>query len=417
MIACQAAHWMMERVFCVVGPIPVRIVVEGLGSYFPPGLSPKFTLRVRDLKTLAGILIDPEMGFGEAYADGRVTVDGDLTRFLELVYVSMSHSSGPRWYSRAASKWMELWQDNSPRGSRRNIERHYDLGNEFYRLWLDRQMVYTCAYFPSPEMTLEDAQIAKMEYVCRKLHLEPGETVVEAGCGWGGLALYMARHYGVRVKAFNISREQIQWARRRAAGEGLGRDVEFIEDDYRNITGKSDVFVSVGMLEHVGETHFHDFSEVIHRAIGTNGRGLLHFIGRSYHSPFSTWIRKRIFPGAYAPTLSEAAHMLERHGYDILDVEDLRLHYARTCEHWLRRFENSHGQVSAMYGNWFTRAWQLYLAGSIAGFATDTLQLFQLVFAGPQSRPPAWTRAHLDSAEVGSQCRRDPEQLWSRVTS
>lgn len=411
MIAFQKAQWMMEQLLRIVGPVPVRIVVEGAGTYCSPGVSPQFTLRIRDLKTLARLLIDPEIGFGEAYADGRVTVDGDLTRFLEFVYVSLGQGRGPGWYSRIASKGMELWQDNSPRGSRRNIQRHYDLGNDFYRLWLDRQMVYTCAYFPSPGMTLEDAQIAKMEYVCRKLRLEPGETVVEAGCGWGALALYMARHYGVRVKAFNISREQIQWARRRAADEDLGA-VEFIEDDYRNIAGKSDVFVSVGMLEHVGETHYRDFSDVIHRVIGDNGRGLLHFIGRSYHAPFSSWIRKRIFPGAYAPALSEAAQILERHRYDILDVEDLRLHYARTCEHWLRRFENSRTQVSAKYGEWFTRAWQLYLAGSIAGFSTDTLQLFQIVFAGPKSHPPPWTRAHLDLA-----VELEPKQPWSLVTS
>lgn len=394
MPASAAARWIVDRIFRSVGPVPVRIVVNG-AAFMPPGVAPQFTVRVRDLKTLASLMIDPEIGFGEAYTDGRVTVDGDFTRFLELVYRSMMRAAGPRWYSRIGSRWMEIWQNNSPRGSWRNIHRHYDLGNDFYRLWLDRQMVYTCAYFASPDMSLEDAQIAKMDHVCRKLRLEPGESVVEAGCGWGALALHMARNYGVRVKAFNISHEQIEWARRRAAEEGLEGKVEFVEDDYRNISGKFDVFVSVGMLEHVGESHYRGFSEVIHRAIGERGRGLLHFIGRSYHSPFSRWIRKRIFPGAYAPTLGEAARILERHGYDVLDVENLRLHYAKTCEGWLRRFEASREQISAKYGDWFTRAWRLYLAGSVAGFATDTLQLFQIVFAGARSRPPAWTRAHL----------------------
>lgn len=405
MVAFNAAQrWIMERIFRSIGRAPVRIVIEGY-SYSPPGVSPQFTIRIRDLRTLVDLLIDPEIGFGEAYVDGRVSVDGDFVRFLEVVYESMARSRGPRWYALATSKWMEWWQDNSPRGSKKNIESHYDLGNDFYSLWLDRHMVYTCAYFPSPELSLEDAQIAKMDLVCRKLELDSGETVVEAGCGWGSLALHMARNYGVRVKAFNISREQIRWARRRAAEQGLSKNVEFIEDDYRNIAGHFDVFVSVGMLEHVGLSHYSGFSEVIHRAIGQTGRGLLHFIGRSYPSPFSRWIRKRIFPGAYAPTLGEAMRIFERHGYDVLDVENLRRHYARTCEHWLHRFENAGLQIEAAYGDGFLRAWRLYLAGSIAGFSTDTLQLFQILFAGPESRPLALTRSHLYTArEIESEC-------------
>jgi len=218
---------------------------------------------------------------------------------------------------------------------------------------------------------------------------------VEAGCGWGALALHMARNYGVRVKAFNISREQIQYARERAAGENLQGVVEFIEDDYRNISGKFDVFVSVGMLEHVGVAHYGEFGDVIHRTLGDAGRGLLHFIGRSYQSHFSRWIRKRIFPGGYAPTLREAMGVFEPHSYSILDVENLRLHYAKTVEHWLARYERSSGQIAEMYDECFERAWRLYLAGSIAGFETNTLQLFQIVFAGAKCRPLAWTRSHL----------------------
>ena len=221
-------------------------------------------------------------------------------------------------------------QANSLYGSRHNVHSHYDLGNEFYKLWLDRQLVYTCAYFPSPAATLEQAQEAKLEHVCRKLNLQPGERVVEAGCGWGSLALYMASHYGVSVKAFNISHAQIQYARNRAAEMGLTDKVEFVEDDWRNITGQFDVFVSVGMLEHVSTEDYSRMSEVIHRSIGDSGRGLLHFIGRSYKGPFSRWIRKRIFPGAYAPTLGEAMTILQPHHYAVLDIENLRPHYART---------------------------------------------------------------------------------------
>jgi cyclopropane-fatty-acyl-phospholipid synthase len=383
--------WLIGEVFEAIGPAPVTLVVGGR-EYTPAGVDPAFRVLVRDLATLLEVLRDPEIGFGEAYSDGRVEIEGDFVQFLITVYQTMK---GPRWYSRIGSKWLEWWQENTPRRSRENIHRHYDLGNDFYKLWLDSQLVYTCAYFPNKAATLEQAQIAKMDHICRKVELRAGETVVEAGCGWGALALHMARNYGVRVKAFNISREQIEFARERASRENLNGFVEFIEEDYRNISGKFDVFVSVGMLEHVGAAHYREFGEVIHRTVGDAGRGLLHFVGRSYHSHFSRWIRKRIFPGAYAPTLREAMQAFEPHGYSILDVENLRRHYSKTIEHWLERFERSREQVIQMYDERFERAWRLYLAGSIAGFETNTLQLFQIVFAGAKSRPLSWTRDHL----------------------
>ncbi|HEX5228792.1 MAG TPA: cyclopropane-fatty-acyl-phospholipid synthase family protein, partial [Bryobacteraceae bacterium] len=270
--------------------------------------------------------------------------------------------------------------------------RHYDLGNDFYKLWLDERLLYTCAYFPTPSSTLEQAQVAKMDHVCRKLRLQPGETVVEAGCGWGGLGLHMAREYGVRVKAYNISREQIAYARERARAEGMSDRVEYIQDDYRNIAGKFDVFVSVGMLEHVGLAHYRELSEIVHRTVGDTGRGLLHFIGRNSPAVFSRWIRKRIFPGAYAPSLRESLMVLEPKEFSVMDVENLRLHYAKTLEHWLERFEKSWHQVTQMYDVRFARAWRLYLAGSIAAFRTGNLQLFQILFAGSKRDPIFWTR-------------------------
>lgn len=369
---------------------------------------------IRDRWTLLWLAADPEVAFGEAYAANRIDVEGDLPAALQAVYEAFPVGRADRgWYQRLASKWMNWAQDNSPVGSRSNIQSHYDLGNEFYKLWLDARMIYTCAYFPSPTMTLEAAQEAKLDHVCRKLALQPGETVVEAGCGWGALALHMAKHYGVSVKAFNISHEQILYARRRAIEEGLSRQVEFIEDDYRNVRGPFDVFVSVGMLEHVGLKHYADFGDVIQHAVGDRGRGLLHFIGRSYKGDFSRWIRKRIFPGAYAPTLAEAAELLQPHRFAILDVENLRPHYAKTVEHWLVRFENSGQRVCEMYGDWFRRAWRLYLAGSIAGFRSGSLQLFQVTFAGSKSSHAPWTRAAL----YGGAARAAGNSSWTRATS
>ncbi len=386
-------RWLLSRILQATGGPAVRLVVKGGADVSPPGRSPVATMVIQDRNTLADLLRDPEVSFGDAYMDGRIDVEGDLIGFLEAVYRAMESSpTVGKWYSRAASKWLYWSQDNSPGGSRRNIHQHYDLGNDFYKLWLDEQLLYTCAYFPTPSATLEHAQVAKMDHVCRKLRLQPGENVVEAGCGWGALALHMAREYGVSVKAYNVSREQVAYARARARAEGMSGRVEYVEDDYRAITGKYDVFVSVGMLEHVGLDHFQEFSEIIHRSIGDHGRGLLHFIGRNYPAVFSRWIRKHIFPGGFIPSLCQSLRVLEPRHYSILDVENLRMHYAKTLEHWLERFEKSRLQVAAMYDSRFVRGWRLYLAGSIAAFHVGDLQLFQIVFTGSQSLPIHWTR-------------------------
>ena len=279
--------------------------------------------------------------------------------------------------------------------SRDSVRHHYDLGNAFYQLWLDRQLSYTCAYFPSPDMTLEAAQVAKMDHVCRKLRLQPGEKVVEAGCGWGALALHMATRYGVRVQAFNISREQVAYAVERARALGVEGSVEFIEDDYRNIHGRFDAFVSVGMLEHVGRENYHDLGTLIGRLLGPDGRGLLHSIGHLRPDPLNAWIEKRIFPGAYPPSLREMLEVLEPCSFAVLDVENLRLHYALTLQHWLRRFDAARERVAAMYDERFVRAWRLYLCGSQAAFRGGEMQLFQILFARGRSNRVPWTRDYL----------------------
>jgi len=395
--ASRLEKWLIPLIFRATGPVPVRIALGDGPGVAAPGIAPRFTVRVRDLRTLAQIALDPEVGFGDAWMSGRVELAGDLVAFLEAVYHAGGNSDRG-WYSRLASAWMDFWQANTLSGSRHNIHSHYDVGNDFYRIWLDRQFVYTCAYFPSPSATLEDAQTAKLDYVCRKLRLVPGETVIEAGCGWGALALHMAKHYGVRVAAFNISREQIRLARERARAEGLADRVQFIEDDYRNASGRFDAFASIGMLEHVGRANYSEFGRVIHRLIGDRGRGLLHFIGKNEAGTFSRWIRKRIFPGVYAPSLSEALEVLEPMGFFVEDVENLRPHYARTLEHWLERFDKSSAAVTAMFDPPFERAWRLYLAGSIAGFRAGPLQLYQILFRGSQFAALPWTRAGLYEA-------------------
>jgi cyclopropane-fatty-acyl-phospholipid synthase len=277
------------------------------------------------------------------------------------------------------------------------VERHYDLGNDFYAQWLDPELVYTCAYFERPEVGLEEAQVAKLDLVCRKLALRPGETVVEAGCGWGALARHMARRYGVRVTACNLSREQVAWARRRAALEGLADRVEYLEADYRELRGRFDAFVSVGMLEHVGLRSYGDLARTIDRCLDPRrGRGLLHFIGRDAPRPLNAWIRRRIFPGAYPPTLDQVVRLVLRPArLGAVDVENLRRHYALTLDHWRRRYEAAVAAGRVGFDERFRRAWRLYLAGSQAAFLTGALQLFQLTFARRADDALPWTRASL----------------------
>ena len=402
-------HKLLAALRSALGPIPVALALRDVEDLPHTGVPIVGRVRIPARSTLLSMVMNPEVGFGDAYAAGKIEMEGDLVRSLECVC-----QSSPRvrnWSWRLLSKWFDWMQANTMRGSSRNIQHHYDLSNDFYRLWLDEQMVYTCAYFPTPDASLEDAQEAKLDLVCRKLCLRPDETVVEVGCGWGALAIYMAQHYGVRVKAFNISREQIAWARDWAKRAGVSSRVDFVEDDYRNVSGQFDVFVSVGMLEHVGRKNYPELGTVIHRVIGDTGRGFLHFIGRNRPQPFSVWIRKRIFPGAYAPSLRESMEVLEPHNYSVLDVENLRMHYAKTLEHWLERFESSFDKVVQMRGLEFARMWRLYLAGSVAAFRAGNLQLFQVLFAGSRCQSVPWTREHLYTPFDEESDR----ELWTRA--
>jgi cyclopropane-fatty-acyl-phospholipid synthase len=378
-------RWVAGRIRASVPSARLRFVLWD-GFELPyAGDAPVGTIVFRNRRALFSWVWNPDLNFGEAYMFGAVDLQGDLVAMLCEIYRALRRTR-PR--EQASSKPV-----NDERAARENVHRHYDLGNDFYRLWLDREMLYTCAYFPSPDATLEDAQIAKMDRVCRKLQLRPGERVVEAGCGWGSLALFMAKQYGVSVRAFNVSSEQIAYARARAKESGLAGQVEFIEDDYRNVRGQHDVFISVGMLEHVGLGDYQAFGSVVERSLTGAGRGLLHFIGRNQPGALNPWIRKRIFPGAYPPALPEVfERVLEPWNMSVLDVENLRLHYASTLDHWRRRFEAASDDVARMFDETFVRAWRLYLAGSQAAFTTGTMQLFQVVFARGASNAIPWTR-------------------------
>jgi cyclopropane-fatty-acyl-phospholipid synthase len=386
------SHFALRRLLDAVGRPPITFVLwDGAEIGAEEGAVAR--VHVRDRGALWSLLRNPSLGFGDAYADGRLEVEGDLAHTIEVVFRSSQHAPGVARYLIDALGARR--RRNTLSRSRANVHHHYDLGNEFYARWLDADLVYTCAYFEDPRTSLERAQQAKLDHVCRKLRLRPGERVLEAGCGWGALALHMAEYYGVTVQAFNVSSEQIRFARAAALRRGLRRRVEFIEDDYRTAQGRFDAFVSVGMLEHVGPSHYATLGELIERRLQPDGRGLLHFIGHARPWRTNPWIERNIFPGAYIPALSEVLPLFEQHGLVVADVENLRRHYALTLKHWLERFEKQSDWVESRYDARFVRTWRLYLASSIAAFRSGSCQLFQLLFERIAGTSLPWTRADL----------------------
>lgn len=393
-------RWAIARVAAGMGQPPVDLRLwDGSAPYTHP--NPCGSIIFNDRKALWRVIAQPEMGLGDGFSVGRIEVDGDLMEILTRCYSAVEENSTTAFKRGFLGKLPEA-DLNTLTGSRKHIAHHYDLGNEFYRLWLDQQMVYTCAYYEDPSATLEQAQIAKMDHVARKLRLREGMQVIEAGCGWGSLALHMARHYGVKVRAFNISREQLAFARERAEQEQLTNQVEFVEDDYRNIQGECDAFVSVGMLEHVGLDNFKALGDVIQRTLAPHGLALVHSVGRNRPTPVNAWLEKRIFPGSYPPSLSEMMNIFEPANLSVLDVENLRMHYAATLTEWLRRFDSSLDTIRRTHDEYFIRAWRLYLAGCAAAFKSGSIQLFQVLVAPPRNNGLALTRQHIYSDEASA---------------
>lgn len=390
----SAEKLLLARMMESLGGPPLDLVLWDGQEIISRGKPAVARVMIRDRGALLNLIANPELGFGEMYTAARIEVQGNLVDCIEAIYRALPRTDRGPIGKKLLAPFNGPMRNTQPR-ARRNIHHHYDIGNDFYKLWLDRDMVYTCAYFPSPTMGLEEAQAAKLDYVCRKLRLAPGETVLETGCGWGALALYMAKHYGVTVTAYNISKEQIVYARERARAEGLEGRVQFIEDDYRNVDGKFDAFVSVGMLEHVGTDQYQALGAVIDRSLSSAGRGLIHSIGRDRPGATTPWIERNIFPGGCPPSLSQMMQIFEPFGFSVLDVENLRLHYAKTLEHWSQRYEANVGRVAQMFDAAFVRTWRLYLAGSLAAFRSGDMQLFQVSFNRSGQNGIPWTRQYL----------------------
>ena len=397
-------RWLVRKMVNVVGNPPVRISLWDGVEVTDHCEDPVAVMVYCDRGALFKTIIDPELHWGDLYCSGRVAFEGNMAVFMEAIYKGIKGKGKPGLLRRVV-----LWLGhrsifNSFDKAKENIYHHYDIGNEFYKLWLDtEEMQYTCAYFPNKEMNLEQAQVAKLHHVCRKLDLKPGDTVVESGCGWGGLARFMAKHYGVKVKAYNISKEQVKYARQRAEEESLSEQIEYVLDDYRNIRGQFDVFVSIGMLEHVAISDYEELGAIIKRCLKADGRGLIHTIGRRVEGPMNAWIERRIFPGARPPALSQIMQIFEPNNFSVYDIENLRLHYSRTLEMWVQRFEEHKEQIVEMMDEEFVKAWGLYLYGSIAAFNTGELQLFQVVFNNTESHNVPWSRHNIYQTDINKE--------------
>lgn len=348
------------------------------------GAAPAVRLRIADRETEFRLALDPELALGEAIMDGRVIVErGTIYQLLETLVCGLSRQPPSAWANaleRLRTAVRRLKQHNTPSWAKRNVSHHYDLKSEFFRLFLDADQQYSCAFFERPDATLEEAQEAKKRRIAAKLALKPGQSVLDIGSGWGGLGLSIARSTGARVTGITLSEEQLAAASKRAEEAGL--PVEFRLQDYRAVSERFDRIVSVGMFEHVGVGYYRDYFRKIRELLTDDGVALIHTIGRTT-PPGATnpFIAKYIFPGGYIPALSEIAAAVEKEGLVITDVEVLRLHYAETLKAWRERFLARRAEAVAMYDERFARMWEFYLAASEASFRHNGLVVFQLQLA------------------------------------
>ena len=362
------------------------------------------TIRLHDARVEREIFLNPELKTAEAYMDGRLTIEegGEIFDLLHLFSINRTGLGGHPVQRGLRRLWRmaKRWHQANPVGqAAENVRHHYDIPEAFYRLWLDESMSYTCAYYPEPGLSLEQAQTAKVRHVAAKLKLEPGMRVAELGCGWGGLAIYLAKTCGVRVTACNVSPEQLAVARRTAQAEGVGERIDFVEQDLRDMTGRYDRVVSVGALEHIGVPRYDEFFDQVRSLTAPGGFALVHAIGRM--SPPGTtgpFLRKYIFPGGYTPALSEVFASTERTGLWVADCECLRLHYAWTINEWHRRFKAHRDEVVAMLDERFARMWEFYLSAVELGFLHGSNFIFQLLLAEKRDSVPV-TRDYITDDE------------------
>lgn len=368
--------------FVKVGELTI-IDADGGRHTHGPGGHPSATIRLTDKKLYRTLFLNPELRAGEAYMDGTLICEGGGIRDLLEVFAHNRDGLRKHPVQKLLKGWLKkirrYHQRNIASASRKNVQHHYDLSNDFYRLFLDEDLQYSCAYWPSLDISLEQAQLAKKAHIAAKLNLKPGQRVLDIGCGWGGMAIYLASEFGVNVVGVTLSDEQHAMARARVSEAGLDDQIDIRIQDYRDINETFDAVVSVGMFEHVGIAHYQTYFSKIRDLLSDDGAALVHSIGRK-GGPGTTgaWIRKYIFPGGYSPALSETFAEIEKANLWVTDCEILRLHYAETLLEWDKRFQANREAVAQMFDEKFCRMWEFYLIVSEFSFRHGKHMNFQI---------------------------------------
>jgi cyclopropane-fatty-acyl-phospholipid synthase len=383
----------------------LKITGPGGKTYaFGDGTGDLVHVHIKTAHAERAITLHPTLAIGEAFMEQELDfLSGDVLSFLHTVYQNMAPIETSDKVQRAMESMRvamrRLQQVNTHARSRRNVQSHYDLSGEMYKLFLDEDMQYSCAYFERPDMTLEEAQLAKKRHIAAKLRLDQNQTVLDIGSGWGGLGIYMAKNFKADVLGVTLSTEQHAVSTERVREEGLEDHVHFEIRDYRDLNERFDRIVSVGMFEHVGINHYRTFFEKAATLLKPDGVMLLHSIGR-FGPPSATnaFIRKYIFPGGYIPALSEVLPVIEKAGLMVGDVEILRIHYAETLKHWRERFLANRDKAKAIYDERFCRMWEFYLSGSEAAFRWQDLMVFQIQLTRRNDTLPI-TRGYMEKCE------------------
>ncbi len=383
------------------------IAADGRAREFGGAPGRTVTIRFHDRGIARELFLNPRLKLGEAYMDGRLTVeDATLYDLLDLLASNLAAAPPSPWtplLDRFRRTFRAFQQFNPAERAQANVHHHYDLSKTLYDLFLDSDRQYSCAYFTGPDQTIDQAQAQKKRHIAAKLLLKPGQRVLDIGCGWGGLALYLAKECDVEVMGITLSTEQLDVARHRAAAAGLAERARFELVDYRKVEGQFDRIVSVGMFEHVGAMYYPAFFRQLRALLRPDGVALLHSIGRA-DGPGTTnpWIRRYIFPGGYAPALSEVTPVVEKTGLFVTDIEILRLHYAETLKRWRARFLASRERVRQLYDERFCRMWEFYLAASEIAFRYQGHIVFQMQMATAVDTVPLtrdyigeWERSHV----------------------
>ncbi len=359
---------------------------------------PSFKLIFHEKVPYGQIVKDPILAFGEAYMDGAIDLYGEMDKIIALANSNLN-VFGQNRKSRLLSKVFSRWPLPTPlRKQLEDVQYHYDLGNDFFSLWLDETMSYSCAYFQRTEDSLTQAQIQKIDHVLKKLQLSPGETFLDIGSGWGWLIIRAAQEYGVKATGITLSQEQYRGTLRRIVELGLEDRVEVELMDYRVLTESGRTFdkiSSVGMLEHVGQANYPHFMLALQKLLKEGGLALLHTITHTKEAPVNSWIENHIFPGGYIPSFREVIWLLPDYDFHVIHVESLRLHYAMTLERWAEGFEKHVDKVQEMYGDRFVRMWRLYLRSCAASFRVSGQSVHQILFSKGLNNDLALTLRHL----------------------